>query len=148
MATYKKGGYEISTEKNRLELNVIHKYLCEEAYWCKGIPLDTLTKGIEHSCCFGLYFHKNQIGFARAVTDYATFAYLADVFVLPEHRGRGLSKSLVQTIMEYPELQGLRRWVLGTKDAHGLYAKYAGFTVLKEPSMFMERHFPDIYKNE
>ncbi|MEO1261806.1 MAG: GNAT family N-acetyltransferase [Bacteroidota bacterium] len=147
MTSYRKGDYEISTDKNRLQLNIVHKYLSEEAYWCKNIPLKTLEKGIENSCCFGLYFQGQQIGFARVVTDYATFAYLADVFILEPHRGKGLSKWLVQTIMNHPLLQGMRRWVLGTKDAHGLYEKYAGFKPFKEPGRFMEKHFPDIYKN-
>ncbi|HFA47650.1 MAG TPA: N-acetyltransferase [Bacteroidetes bacterium] len=146
MSTYIKGAFEISTDKGRLQLNVIHKYLSEEAYWCKNIPLETVAKSIEHSCCFGLYHKEEQIGFARVITDYATYSYLADVFILQIYRGRGLSKWLVQTIMEHPALQGMRKWVLGTRDAHGLYAKYAGFTPLKEPGKFMELHFPDIYK--
>ena len=146
MLSIKKGDYEISTEKEMLQLNVLHQYLNKEAYWCKGIPLETMIKSIENSCCFGLYHLGNQIGFARVVTDYATFAYLADVFVLPAHQGKGLSKWLVQTIMEYPALQGMRRWMLGTRDAHGLYEKYAGFTAMKAPDRFMERHFPYVSK--
>ncbi|MEZ4954014.1 MAG: GNAT family N-acetyltransferase [Saprospiraceae bacterium] len=142
------GNYEISTEKDRLQLPIIHQYLSKEAYWSNGIPLETIIKSIENSCCFGVYFKGDQIGFARVITDYATFAYLADVFILKEHRGKGLSKWLVQLIMEHPELQGMRRWMLGTLDAHELYAKYAGFTPLKSPARFMEKHFPDIYKNE
>lgn len=148
MSLYKNGDYIISTDKSRLQLLIIHQFLSKEAYWCMGIPLETVEKSTNNSCCFGLYHQSEQIGFARVVTDYATFAYLADVFVLSEYRGKGLSKWLLQTIMDYPQLQGLRRWMLGTKDAHGLYTQYAGFTPMKTPDRFMEKHFPGVYKNE
>ncbi len=127
---------------------MIHKYLSEDAYWCKNIPKEIVEKSINNSCNFGLYQHKEQIGFARVVTDYATFAYLADVFILPEFRGKGLSKWLIKTIIEFPDLQGLRRWILATMDAHKLYEKYAEFTPIANPDRLMERRFPDLYSSK
>jgi len=112
--------------------------LSTSAYWAMGRPLDVVRRSIEHSLCFGMYRGDMQIGFARVVTDYATFAWLADVFVLPEFRGRGLGKWLLEVISGHHRLQGLRRWLLATKDAHGLYAQY-GFTPLSAPHRFMER---------
>ena len=136
--------YEISTDKSRLDLAVIHRFLSEESYWAKGIPRETVEKAIAGSLCFGLYQGKALVGFARVTTDTATFAYLADVFVLPEHRGAGLSKRLMQFIMDYPDLQGLRRILLATRDAHGLYAGF-GFKPLDAPDNFMQFHRPDVY---
>lgn len=142
-------GYAISTDPARLDLAVIHRYLSEESYWAPGIPFEVVARSVENSLCFGLYEGTTgtQIGFARVVTDRATFAYLADVFVLPAHRGRGLSKWLVGTVLAHPDLQGLRRFFLFTADAHGLYARY-GFTPLKAPDRAMERANPDVYRRE
>jgi len=141
------GPYQVSTDISKLDVNVIHKYLSEESYWAKGIPRDVLEKAIHNSICFGLYHNAEQIGFARAVTDKATFAYVADVFVLPAHRGKGLSKWLMQTIQAHPELQNLRRWILTTKDAHSLYEQ-CGWTRVPEDYMhrFMMRQDADVYK--
>ena len=133
-----KGEYAISTDPARLDLGMIHQYLSGSAYWALGRPLDMVRLSIENSLPFGVYQGNAQIGFARVVTDYATFAYLADVFVLPEHRGQGIGKWLIGVIVDHPRLPGLRRWVLATKDAHGLYAQY-GFTPLSAPERFMER---------
>ena len=113
---------EISADKGRLDVPLIHRFLSEEAYWCRGIPLATLQRAINHSLCFGGYLGAQQVPFARVITDKATFGYLADVFVLPEHRGQGYSKALVAAMLDHPELQGLRRLSLATSDAHGLYA--------------------------
>ena len=137
--------YEISSDPARLDLDVIHRFLSEDAYWSPGIPRATVERAIKNSFCFGVYLPDgSQIGFARLVTDRATFAYLADVFVLPQHRGRGISKRLMEAILAHPELQGLRRWLLATRDVHGLYAQF-GFKPLANPSRLMERHDPDVY---
>jgi GNAT superfamily N-acetyltransferase len=117
---------------------MIHQYLSEESYWAMNIPLDIVQRSIENSLCFGVYDGEAQVGFARVITDQATFAYLADVFVLPNYRGRGIAKRLMATISAYPTLQGLRRWVLATRDAHELYAQF-GFTALDQPELFMQR---------
>jgi len=127
----------ISTDPSRLDVGMIHRYLSEESYWAKGIPRDVVERSIENSLCFGAYDDGRQIGFARAVTDYAVFAYLADVFVLPSHQGRGVGKMLMTAIMEHPRLQGLRRWSLATRDAHALYRQF-GFTELSKPERMME----------
>lgn len=136
----------ISTDKTKLNIQVIHNYLSQDSYWAKKIPIETLQRAIDNSLCFGVYVDNEQVGFARVTTDYSTFAYLADVFVLPAYRGKGLSKQLIKYIVEYPSLQGLRRWMLGTADAHGLYRKY-GFKELANPDRFMEMAFPGIYEN-
>lgn len=143
------GEFKISTDVFKLDVNVIHKYLSEESYWAKGISKHVVEKAIANSLCFGLFYKDEQIGFARLVTDKATFAYLADVFVLNDFRGRGLSKWLMQTIQAHPELQNLRRWILTTLDAHGLYEKF-GWIKLPEDYMFrfMMRHNPDVYKKQ
>ncbi len=130
--------YIISTDKSRLDLTVIHQFLSQESYWAKNIPITLVQKSIDNSLCFGLYLNDAQVGFARIITDYTTFAYLADVFILNEHRGRGLSKRLVQVITEHADLQGLRRWVLVTQDAHTLYEQF-GFTALEHPERYMQR---------
>lgn len=142
----KHGDYELSTDAASLQPAVVHDYLANHSYWAKGIPLEMVERSLKNSLCFGLYHGANQIGFARVVTDRATFAYLADVFVLPDHRGRGLSQWLVESILAHPDLQGLRRWMLGTADAHGLYAQF-GFTPLRHPDRFMELARPGIYQN-
>ncbi|HEY1799738.1 MAG TPA: GNAT family N-acetyltransferase [Terriglobales bacterium] len=140
----KRGEFVITTDKSRLNLDVIHEFLTH-SYWATGISRDVLARSIENSLCFGIYGNDQQAGFARVISDYATFAYLADVFVLEAFRGKGLSKWLMRCIVEHPDLQGLRRWVLGTKDAHGIYAQF-GFKPLGSPERFMERHNPDVYK--
>jgi GNAT superfamily N-acetyltransferase len=138
------GQYVISTDPLRLDLDVIHGVL-RESYWSPGIPRELVRRAIDGSLSFGVYTTGGvQVGFARVVTDRATFAYLADVFVVTPERGRGLSKWLMSVIVEHPELQDLRRWLLGTRDGHGLYSKF-GFTPLRAPERFMERHDPDVY---
>ena len=109
--------------------------------------MEIVERSIDHSLSFGLYQGDSQVGFARVITDYATFAYIGDVFILEEFRGQGLSKWLMEIVVAHPQLQGLRRWLLGTKDAHGLYTK-VGFTPMKSPERFMERHFPDVYQQK
>jgi GNAT superfamily N-acetyltransferase len=139
--------YLISTDPAKLDLPLIHRYLSEESYWAQNIPLEVVERSIRHSLCFGVYHHDQQIGFARLVTDRATFAYLADVFILPAHRGKGVSKQLMTYIHAYPEVQGLRRWLLGTKDAHGLYAQFGWQPIPEElVSRFMQVHQPDVYR--
>jgi GNAT superfamily N-acetyltransferase len=142
----RKDDYCISTDPSLLDADVIYNYLSKESYWAQNIPKTVVEKSISNSLCFGLYHHNKQIGFARLVTDKATFAYLADVFVLDEYRKRGLSKWLIETIQAHPELQGLRRWMLGTRDAHGLYEQF-GWTVLDEDTRkrFMQRHNKNVY---
>ena len=136
--------FEISTEKARLEIETIHRFLSEESYWAKTRTLAQTRTAIENSLCFGVYLDGRLIGFARVVSDFATFAYLGDVFVLEEFRGRGLSKRMMETIVAHPDLQGLRRWLLATKDAHGLYEQF-DFSSLKFPERWMERTAPDAY---
>jgi N-acetylglutamate synthase-like GNAT family acetyltransferase len=138
--------YLIDTNKNKLQMDVIHSYL-SRSYWSAGIAQTLVEKSIKHSFCFGVYCHNEQVGFARLITDYCSFAYLADVFILEEHRGKGLSKWLMHVIVNHPDLQTLRRWNLTTADAHGLYKQF-GFTALKKPDVYMEMHFPDRYKAE
>ena len=130
--------YEISDDPARLDLGVIHRYLSVDSYWARGIPRELVERAVAHSLCFGVYAPEGQVGFARVVSDRTTFAYLADVFVLPAHRGRGLSKRLMTAVTAHPELQGLRRWMLATADAHGLYRQH-GFAALAQPERFMER---------
>lgn len=137
-------GFSISTDPARLDVAVIHGFLAQ-SYWSPGIPEATVRRALANSLCFGVFFGADQVGFARVVTDRATFGYLADVFVLPEHRGRGLSKWLVAVVLEHPELQGLRRLLLATRDAHGLYLQL-GFKPVAVPGNFMDRHDPDVYK--
>ncbi|MES2328024.1 MAG: GNAT family N-acetyltransferase [Bacteroidota bacterium] len=142
-----KDGYSISTDAAKLDLAVIHQYLSNDSYWAQNIPFETVERSVANSFCFGVYHNDEQVGFARLITDKATFAYLADVFVLPEHRGKGLSKRLIAFIQSHPEMQGLRRWLLGTKDAHGLYKQF-GWAPLSEEVVprFMQLHTPDVYK--
>ena len=134
-------GFIISTDKSLIDFEVVHNYLDKESYWAKGIPAERLRNGIENSICFGIYKQNKQAGFARVVTDKATFAYICDVFVLPEHRRLGLSKWLIQTIKQHPELQGLRRWTLATADANGLYQQF-GFKAINRPERWMEIFTP------
>ncbi len=136
--------YEISDDPARLNLEMIHRYLSEESYWARGISRELVERSAAHSLCFGVYTGKEQAGLARVISDRATFAYLADVFILPEHRGQGLSKRLMATVTAHPELQNLRRWMLATADAHGLY-RQQGFTALGNPERFMERREQSVY---
>ncbi|MGE7774657.1 GNAT family N-acetyltransferase [Chitinophaga sp. NPDC101104] len=133
-----KGNYRISTDKAQLQLPVIHRYLSEDSYWAKDIPENLVAASIENSLCFGIYQQNEQVGFARVITDYATFGYLADVFVLPGHRGQGLSKWLMEVIGSHPGLQQLRRMMLMTQDAHGLYEQY-GYAPLEHPGNAMSK---------
>jgi GNAT superfamily N-acetyltransferase len=133
---WRRAGYLISTDKERLNVEFVHEFL-KDSYWASGIPEEIVRRSIENSLVFGLYTEDEQVGFARVVTDYATFAYLADVFVLEAHRGRGLAKWMIEIITSHPRLQGLRRWMLATRDAHELYRRY-GFAELERPEIFME----------
>ncbi|MCU1288975.1 MAG: GCN5-related N-acetyltransferase [Acidobacteria bacterium] len=141
---WQNGEYTISTERERLQIDVIFKYLTGESYWARERSYEQTVTAIKNSLPFGVYKGENLIGFARVVTDYATFAYLGDVFILEAHRGKGLSKWLMETIVNHPELQGLRRWVLATRDAHGLYEKYE-FSALRFPERWMEKTAPNAY---
>ncbi|MFN2597061.1 MAG: GNAT family N-acetyltransferase [Pyrinomonadaceae bacterium] len=136
-----RGEYTISTESARLDLGVVHRFVSEESYWGRGRAIEVVRRSVENSLPFGVYRGEEQVGFARVVTDYATFAWLADVFIVKEHRGRGLSKWLMEVILAHPELQGFRRWVLATKDAHELYRRF-GFRELHRPERWMERSDP------
>ena len=140
------GEYCISTDKDLLDIPAIHSFLVK-SYWAKGIPFEIAKKSIEHSLNFGVYAAGKQIGFARVITDYATYAYIGDVYILEDYRGQGLSKWLMQVIAGHPELQGLRRWTLLTSDAHELYRK-TGFQELQSPELYMEKANLEIYKDE
>ena len=135
---------EISTDRARLDVDLIHRYLSEESYWAAGIPRDLVETSIENALCFGAFDGEAQVGFARVVTDYAVFAYIGDVFVVPSHRGRGISKALMNAIRAHPELQRLRRWHLLTRDAHALYEQF-GFQTLTAPGRHMESVVTDPY---
>jgi len=139
-------GYRISSDQSELDIESIHEFL-STSYWAEGIPMETLNRAISNSLSFGVFSkEKRQVGFARVITDSATYAYLADVYILEDHRGKGLSKWLMHEIMSHPDLQGLRRMTLATADAHGLYEKY-GFSELAKPEVFMENWNPEVYKN-
>jgi GNAT superfamily N-acetyltransferase len=141
----RRGQFAISTDRQRLSLDVVHGFLTN-CYWAKGIPREVVARSIEHALCFGIYDGSGaQVGFARVISDLATIAYIGDVFVLETHRGLGLGKWLMQCITRHPALQNLRRWILTTRDAHGLYSQ-VGFAPLKMPERFMERNQPDVYK--
>ena len=133
----KRGEYLVSTDPCRLDLPWIHHYLTNDAYWSRGISFQVFLKSVENALCFGVFHHDKQIGFGRVISDYATFAYLADIFILEKYRQRGLGKWLVECMLNFPELQGLRRWFLVTKDAHGLYDQF-GFVPLRRPEYMME----------
>ena len=135
--------FTFSTDKSKLDPSVIHAFLTE-SYWSKGCSMDNVLRRIENSICFGVYDTEQQIGFARVITDKTTFAYIADVFILENHRGQGLSKRLMAFIMEQPDLQNLRRWLLATRDAHGLYTQF-GFTPLSNPEVWMDILNPNAY---
>ena len=136
--------FTISTDPARLDLDGIYAYL-SNSYWASGIPRDVFERSVRHALCFGIYEGARQVGFARVVTDFATVAYVGDVFVLEAWRGRGLSRWLMEVMMAHPELQGFRRWILLTQDAHGLYEKF-GFTTLEDAGRWMEKWAPDVYK--
>jgi GNAT superfamily N-acetyltransferase len=138
-----KGTFTVTCDPSKMDRAVIAEFL-SSSYWAKGIPTAIVEKSLAHSLCFALLDGERQIGFARVISDHATIAYLNDVFVLPGYRGRGLSKWLMECVTNHTELQGLRRWMLATRDAHGLYEKF-GFTALKKPEIFMERHKPNVY---
>jgi GNAT superfamily N-acetyltransferase len=141
---WRREAYCISTDPDRLDRSAIHGFL-RNSYWAEGIPRDVVDKSIQNSLAFGLYDPDGLVGFARVITDFATFAYVADVFVLPSHRGLGLAKWLMEVIRAHPDLQGLRRWVLATRDAHGLYRK-TGFEKLEDPGRFMEIVDRNVYR--
>jgi N-acetylglutamate synthase-like GNAT family acetyltransferase len=152
MASWYRDEYCVSTNTERLDLTVIHEFLSQESYWAQGISRTLLERSVANSVCFGLYHQTDddttqarQIGFARLITDKTTFAYLADVFVLPDYRGRGLATWLMECIISHKDVQGLRRWMLATRDAHSLYAQ-VGFVPLDKPEIFMQRHEPRVYQ--
>lgn len=138
------GDIEISSDRTRVDIDLVHGWLTQ-SYWSPGIPRSTLQRAIEHSICFGAYCGGRQVGFARVITDRATFGYLADVFVLEPWRGRGLSRRLMEAVKAHPELQGLRRFMLATRDAHALYRKF-GFGAPASPESLMEILDPDVYR--
>ena len=141
--TWVRDRFTVTCDPAKLDRALVAQFLAS-TYWAKGIPAATVEKSLEHSLCFALLDGDRQIGFARVISDRATIAYLADVFVLPKYRGRGLAKWLMECVVSHPDLQGLRRWMLATRDAHGLYERF-GFTLLKKPEIFMERHDPNPY---
>ena len=137
--------YVITTSKNKLDLHAIHDFLSKESGWSNNIPFETMKTSIENSLNFGLFYKDRQIGFARVISDFATIAYLGDIYVLDEFRGKGLSKTLMEQVMHHPNLQGLRRWILLTSTAEWLYEKY-NFTKLPNPELYMELYNPEVYK--
>ena len=141
---WRRGAFLITTDRHRIDLDVVHDFLVN-SYWATGIPREVVRRSIEHSLPFGLFAGDEQIGFARVITDYATFAYLGDVFVIERMRGQGLGHWLVEVIAAHPDLQGLRRWTLATRDAHALY-RSVGFTPLHAVERWMERYVPDVYR--
>ena len=143
---HRRDGFVVSTDPARLDLHATHDFLAKSSYWARQIPFETFARSAENSLCFGVYDSAGaQVGFARVVSDFATLAYIADVFVLDSHRGHGLGKWLMECIQQHPQLQGLRRWVLTTRDAHGLYAQY-GFGPVKFPERYMEILRPNMYE--
>jgi GNAT superfamily N-acetyltransferase len=137
-------GFAVSADTAMIDIEYVHQYLSRESYWAKGVSFDVVRRSVEGSLCFGLFHGGRQVGFARVITDRATFGYLADVFIDREWRGRGLSKMLVEAVLAHPDMQGLRRILLTTTDAHGLYRMF-GFTLLPEPEKLMQRHNPEVY---
>lgn len=136
----------ISDDKSRLDVPLIHRFLSEESYWAAGIPLDVVRRSIEHSLCVGVYTETGaQVAFARTITDYATFAYVGDVFVLPDYRGKNAALRMLHFLLEHPDMQGFRRWMLATWDAHGLYER-VGFQPLARPDRWLEIRRADVYK--
>ncbi|WP_307154351.1 GNAT family N-acetyltransferase [Duganella sp. CF458] len=137
-------GFRVTTQVNELDIELVHRFLSSQSSWAKGISRDLVDRSIANSLCFGGFLGKEQVAFARVISDYATFANLVDVFVLPECRGQGLGKALMTAVFAHPDLQGLRRFTLATGDAHGLYAQF-GFTAPLYPQSLMERYFPGLY---
>jgi GNAT superfamily N-acetyltransferase len=137
---YRRGAYTISTDKARLDVDLIHDFLSHSSYWAQGRPLAVVQKSIARSLCFGLYAGAQQVGFARVVTDHATFAWLCDLFVVESHRGQGLGKWLVECIVAHPELRDLKIFLLATRDAHELYRRHGCFEALQQPDKWMARH--------
>lgn len=140
--TYQSGDYTISTDPTRLDITAIHAYL-SQAYWSQGRPFDVVRRSLENALCFGVYHGEVQVGLARVITDFATFAYLCDVYILNEHQDRGLGKWLISVVIEHPDLRSLRRFLLATRDAHGLYQQY-GFGELVTPERWMEKFQPPV----
>ena len=140
---WKRDGLTISTDRSRLDRGAIHEFLLG-SYWARGIPRELVDRAIDNSLCFGLYDADRLVGFARVITDFATFAYLSDVFVLESHRGHGLGTWFMESVLSHPDLQNLRRWMLATADAHGLYRK-VGFTALSKPERIMEKLLANAY---
>ncbi len=138
---YSRDNFTINTDPQRLDSTMIHGYLSQQSYWAQGRTLEQVERSLKHSLCFGVYDGSRQIGLARVISDLTTFAYLCDVFILEEYQGHGLGKWLIEVVTSYPDLQGLRRWSLATRDAHGLYEQY-GFTPLSAPERWMERFKP------
>ena len=136
--------FQVSTDRTRLDVPMIYRFLSEHSTWAIGISPAVVERSIENSLCFGGYLDGRQVAFARVITDFATYANLVDVFVVPEYRGRGYAKQLVRVVMDHPSLQNLRRFTLNTKDAHTLYERF-GFTTPQRPETYMERYFPNIY---
>ena len=143
---HRKGKFVISTDEERFDVDMVHGFLTG-SYWAEGISREIVARSIQNSLCFGVFCDGQQIGFARVISDYATFAYIGDVFVLESYRGHGRGKWLMECIVGHPRLQGLRRWTLLTRDAHGLYGQF-GFTPLKKPDRYMELHDPEVYKRD
>ena len=141
---WRKGEFSITTNRDDLDIEMILDYLVNESYWAKNRTLEQMETVIVNSLCFGVFEGEKQIGFARVVTDFATFCYLGDVFILADYQGKGLGKWLMETIVNHPDLQGFRRWILATRDAHTLYEKY-GFSELKHPERWMEKAAPNAY---
>lgn len=146
--TISRNEYEISTDRGRLDLLFTHDFLANQSYWARNIPFEVMKRSFENALCFGVYHQDRQIGFARVITDFATTAYVGDVFINEAYRGKGLGKWLMETILNHPDLQGLRLWFLGTRDAHGLYGKYGFKKVVDTPLMerLMAILNPDVYK--
>lgn len=144
ISTTNDSSFQVSTDRTRLDVTMIHRFLSESSTWAVGISRPVVESAIENSLCFGGYLDGRQVAFARVITDFATNANLVDVFVMPEYRGRGYAKQLVRVVIEHPSLQNLRRFTLNTTDAHSLYERF-GFTTPQRPDSYMERYFPNIY---
>jgi GNAT superfamily N-acetyltransferase len=144
ISTTNDSSFQVSTDRTRLDVPMIYRFLSEQSTWAVGISRTVVERSIENSLCFGGYLDDRQIAFARVVTDYATMAHLVDVFVVPEYRGRGYAKQLIRVVMEHPSLQRLRRFTLNTSDSHSLYARF-GFAPSQRPDTLMERFYPNIY---
>lgn len=140
----RRGDFLLSTDPKRLDVDFIHTFLTQ-SYWAKGISRELVLRSIENSLCFGVYAQGKQVAFARIISDFATYAYLGDVFVIDAYRGNGLGKWMIECIRRHPHLQGLRRWTLLTRDAHGLYQQF-GFTPVQKPDRYMELHDPEVYE--